>query len=62
MRDRTVTSAPRYPIGVASGTVMTVLGPVPVERMGVTLMHEHILLDASKLWRCPCKADRKSVV
>ena len=25
---------------------MTVLGPVPVEEMGVTLMHEHILLDA----------------
>jgi phosphotriesterase-related protein len=46
----------RHPIGVASGTVMTVLGPIPAARMGVTLMHEHILLDASKLWTCPCTA------
>ncbi len=43
-------------IGVQSGTVMTVLGPIPVDRMGVTLMHEHILLDASKLWKCACHA------
>ena len=56
-----MTSAPRHPIGVASGTVMTVLGPVPLERMGVTLMHEHILLDASKLWRCPCKASEMAI-
>ena len=33
---------------------MTVLGPVPVDRLGVTLMHEHILLDASKKFRSPC--------
>ncbi|MCW6508268.1 phosphotriesterase family protein [Lichenifustis flavocetrariae] len=44
------------PVGVRSGTVMTVHGPIPVERMGMTLMHEHILLDASKLWNCPCAA------
>ena len=41
-------------IGVHSGTVMTVLGPLPVEKMGVTLMHEHILLDTSSWWKRPC--------
>ncbi len=49
-------AADRHPIGVRSGMVMTVLGPIPKEGMGVTLMHEHILLDASKLWTCPCRA------
>lgn len=46
----------RHPIGVASGTVMTVLGPLPVADMGTTLMHEHILLDTSSWWKCPCRA------
>ncbi|WP_062014531.1 phosphotriesterase [Aureimonas sp. AU4] len=41
-------------IGVRSGFVMTVDGPVPVGEMGVTLMHEHILIDGAKSWRCPC--------
>ena len=43
-------------IGVGSGQVMTVLGPLPVERMGITLMHEHILLDAGTSWARPCCA------
>lgn len=43
-------------IGIRSGRVMTVLGPVPVEELGITLMHEHILLDASSWWRRPCCA------
>lgn len=47
----------RSPIGVRSGMVMTVTGPVPVDEMGVTLMHEHILLDGAKAWRCPCDID-----
>ncbi|TKI04387.1 phosphotriesterase family protein [Martelella alba] len=42
------------PVGVDNGHVMTVLGPLPVERMGVTLMHEHILLDAAGKWVPPC--------
>jgi phosphotriesterase-related protein len=42
------------PVGVTSGYVMTVLSPLPVENMGVTLMHEHILLDASGKWVPPC--------
>lgn len=32
-------------------TVMTVLGPVPLNDLGVTLMHEHILNDCSCWWR-----------
>ncbi|MGV6872094.1 phosphotriesterase family protein [Pseudochelatococcus sp. B33] len=42
------------PVGVDSGFAMTVLGPVPVSQLGVTLTHEHILLDASKKWQPPC--------
>jgi phosphotriesterase-related protein len=43
-------------VGVHSGKVMTVLGPIPAEAMGVTLMHEHIVLDTSSWWRRPCCA------
>lgn len=32
-------------------TVMTVLGPVPLKNLGVTLMHEHILNDCRCWWR-----------
>src|ERR1700709_1442242 len=47
------------PIGIGSGHVMTVLGLLPVAKMGVTLMHEHILLDASGKWVPPsCCGDR----
>ncbi len=42
--------------GVNSGMVRTVLGPIPVESMGVTLMHEHVLLDTSSWWKRPCCA------
>jgi phosphotriesterase-related protein len=42
--------------GVHSGMVRTVLGPIPVETMGVTLMHEHIVLDTSSWWKRPCCA------
>ena len=43
-------------VGVQSGKVMTVLGPIPVENMGITLMHEHIVLDTSSWWKRPCCA------
>jgi phosphotriesterase-related protein len=42
--------------GVHSGMVRTVLGPIPIEAMGVTLMHEHVLLDTSSWWKRPCCA------
>jgi phosphotriesterase-related protein len=47
---------PEAKTGVHSGVVRTVLGPIPVESMGVTLMHEHILLDTSSWWKRPCCA------
>ncbi len=42
--------------GVELGMVRTVLGPIKPEEMGVTLMHEHILLDTSSWWKRPCCA------
>jgi phosphotriesterase-related protein len=39
---------PIFPsVGVNSGQVITVLGPMPVESLGVTLGHEHIIADFS---------------
>lgn len=52
-------SQERAPVGVRSGRVMTVLGPIPASDLGVTLMHEHIFLDASSWWREPAAATRK---
>ena len=43
-------------MGVQSGLVRTVLGPIPVKEMGVTLMHEHIVLDTLSWWKRPCCA------
>ncbi len=40
---------------------MTVLGQIPVEEMGVTLIHEHLLLDASSWWKRPCCAGEISL-
>ncbi|MBB3457426.1 phosphotriesterase-related protein [Rhizobium sp. BK313] len=51
----------RAAIGVASGTAMTVLGPVPVADLGITLMHEHILLDGARTWKCPCHPDDRLI-
>lgn len=51
----------RAPIGVRSGTVMTVTGPVAIADMGVTLMHEHILLDGATSWKCPCHPDERRI-
>lgn len=36
----------------------TVLGPVPAERLGTTLMHEHLLFDVSDYWDEPTEATR----
>ncbi len=54
-------NAARKPIGVRSGSAMTVLGPVPVEDLGITLMHEHILLDGTRTWKCPCHPGEKAI-
>lgn len=44
---------------VRSGKVMTVLGPVPVEALGPTLMHEHILNDCRCWWNRPLDPTRE---
>jgi phosphotriesterase-related protein len=56
-----LTKPPFPAIGVGTGKVMTVLGPIPVDAMGVTLMHEHILLDTSSWWQCPCHASEMAL-
>lgn len=38
--------------------INTVRGPLPIDELGVTLMHEHIMLDASSWWHCPSCAQR----
>jgi phosphotriesterase-related protein len=38
---------------VGSGKVMTVLGPVAADALGVTLMHEHLLNDCRCWWNKP---------
>lgn len=41
------------PAHVRSGLVMTVDGPIPSARLGVTLMHEHLQNDCSCWWNPP---------
>jgi phosphotriesterase-related protein len=43
-------------------TVMTVLGPVDASELGVTLPHEHLLLDLSVLWHQPRDESRAPLV
>lgn len=60
MTTQPMTAEPAFPgIGVHSDQVMTVLGPIPVTELGVTLMHEHIFLDASVWWREPAAGSRR---
>jgi phosphotriesterase-related protein len=42
-----------------SGKVMTVNGTIPVESLGVTLMHEHILNDCRCWWHAPKTPERQ---
>jgi phosphotriesterase-related protein len=46
-------------VGVHSGKVMTVEGPIPVEDLGLTLTHEHILCDYGCNGPEPAEASRK---
>ncbi len=48
----------RVGIGIDSGMVTTVRGAIPADELGVTMMHEHIVIDASSLWHCPDCAER----
>jgi phosphotriesterase-related protein len=54
-----ITQESRYPgIGVDSGSVITVLGPIPVEDLGITLVHEHTLIDSGVNGPEPKEASR----
>ncbi len=54
--------SPAFPgIGVHSGQVMSVLGPIPVGELGVTLTHEHILSDCGCNGPEPPEASRKAL-
>lgn len=41
--------------------VMTVLGPIDAERLGVTLMHEHLLIDVSYKWQPPTEVTLRAL-
>ncbi len=56
-----MSETPHPGIGVDSGQVMTVLGPIPVEDLGVTLTHEHILIDVGANGPEPQEASRKAL-
>ena len=43
------------------GEVQTVLGPVPPDRLGVTMVHEHLLLDLTCLFVEPASADERAL-
>lgn len=43
---------------IRSGRVMTVRGPVNVQDLGITLMHEHILNDCQCWWHAPTTPQR----
>ena len=52
-------SKQRSDAAIDTGLVMTVLGPIDVDEMGVALMHEHLLVDARSWWHEPKQAERR---
>jgi len=44
--------------GIEMASVQTVTGPVDANTLGVTLIHEHLLIDARWYWRNPQEASR----
>ncbi|TVQ33994.1 MAG: phosphotriesterase [Geminicoccaceae bacterium] len=49
----------RSPCHVGSGQVMTVLGPIAADQLGVVLPHEHVLNDVRCWWHPPKEAERQ---
>jgi phosphotriesterase-related protein len=47
------------PTHIRSGKVMTVLGPIGADALGVTLMHEHLLNDCRCWWNKPVEPERQ---
>jgi len=40
---------------------MTVLGPIDGDQLGVTLMHEHLLIDVSYKWQPPTEVTLRAL-
>ena len=43
-------------------SVMTVLGPIPASALGVTLMHEHLLIDVSYKLQLPAEVTQRALL
>lgn len=52
-------SKQRSDAAIDTGLVMTVLGPIDHDELGVTLMHEHLLVDARSWWHEPKQSERR---
>ncbi len=52
-------SKQRSDAAIDTGLVMTVLGAIDADAMGVTLMHEHLLVDARCWWHKPTEPERQ---
>jgi phosphotriesterase-related protein len=50
----------RLPNPELVGKVQTVLGPIPSDTLGVTMTHEHLLVDLSPLLPVPTEAGRRA--
>ncbi|MDE0106662.1 MAG: hypothetical protein OXN96_02580 [Bryobacterales bacterium] len=46
----------------ASGEIITVLGPIPANELGVTLMHEHLFIDLTCNFVYPDEATRQAYI
>jgi phosphotriesterase-related protein len=55
-----MTETRREGAGLA-GKIQTVLGPIPAEDLGITMTHEHLLVDLSPLLRPPVEASKRGV-
>ena len=45
-----------------TGMAQTVLGPIPINQLGITLMHEHLLLDLECYFDEPEAASEKKFI
>src|SRR2546430_4215065 len=45
---------------MSESMVSTVLGPVPIRELGITLTHEHCLIDLRAYWNPPREASRRA--
>src|SRR5713226_2925929 len=55
------TSSPATRLNGERMPVMTVLGPIDGVQLGVTLMHEHLLIDVSYKWQPPTEVTLRAL-